>query len=104
MFIMPGINAKTIWAKVLKETPLPIRRRASAYLKNVQKISEKEWTVTSEMGAEYQIRLGEGQVTCSCPYFTQEKGYCKHICAVAAFELIRLDVTPWLRKLDEKLL
>ncbi len=101
---MTRMNAKALWTKVLKETPLSIRRRASAYLKNVQKISEKEWIVSSEMGVEYQVHLGEGQVACSCPYFTQEKGYCKHICAVAAFELTKLDVMPWLRKLNEKLL
>jgi len=100
---MTGMNAKAIWVKVLKETPLPIRRRASAYLKNVQKISEKEWIVSSEMGPEYQVHLGKGQVACSCPYFTQEKGYCKHICAVAAFELAKLDVIPWLKKLEERL-
>jgi len=101
---MTGMNAKAVWVKVLKEAPLPIRRRASAYLKNAQKISENEWIVSSEMGAEYQVRLEEGQVACSCPYFTQEKGYCKHICAVAAFELTKLDITPWLRKLNERLL
>jgi len=101
---MSRMNAKALWTKVLKETPLPIRRRAAAYLKSVQKISEKEWIVSSEMGAEYQVHLGEGQVTCSCPYFTQEKGYCKHICAVAAFELTKLNVTPWLRKINERLL
>jgi len=101
---MTRMNAKATWAKVLRETPLPIRRRASAYLKNAQKISENEWIVSSEMGPEYQVHLGEGRVTCSCPYFTQEKGYCKHICAVAAFELTRLSVMPWLRKIDERLL
>jgi len=100
---MTRMNAKAIWIKVLKEAPLPIRRRASAYLENVQKVSENRWIVSSEIGAEYQVRLGEGQVACSCPYFTQEKGYCKHICAVAAFELTRLDVMPWLKKLEERL-
>lgn len=101
---MARMNAKTIWAKVLKETPLPIRRRASSYLRNVEKISENGWIVSSEMGAEYHVRLEEGEVACSCPYFTQERGYCKHICAVAAFELAKLDVTPWLGKINEKLL
>ena len=100
---MTGMNAKATWTKVLNETPLPIRRRASTYLRNVQKISESEWIVSSEMGTEYQVRLGEGQVACSCPYFIQEKGYCKHICAVAAFELTKLDVMPWLKKLEERL-
>jgi len=101
---MTGMNAKAVWVKVLKEAPLPIRRRASAYLKSVQKISENGWIVSSEIGAEYQVSLEEGQVACSCPYFTQEKGYCKHICAVAAFELTKLDVAPWLRKINERLL
>jgi len=100
---MTRMDAKAVWVKVLKEAPLPIRRRASAYLKSAQKISEKGWVVSSEMGAEYQVSLGKGQVACSCPYFAQEKGYCKHICAVAAFELTKLDVMPWLKKLEERL-
>jgi len=100
---MTRMNAKALWTKVLKEAPLPVRRRASTYLKGVQKISEREWIVSSEMGAEYQVRLGDGRVACSCPYFTQEKGYCKHICAVAAFELTKLDVMPWLKKMEGRL-
>jgi len=87
----------------LNETPLFIRRRASAYLQNVRKASENEWLVWGDEGVKYQIRLEKERITCSCPYFQQEKGYCKHICVVAAHELTELDVKPWLKKLEEKL-
>lgn len=96
-------NTRAIWARVLNETSLFVRRRASDYLQNVKKISENEWLVWSDEGIRYQIRLEKERITCSCPYFQQEKGYCKHICAVAVHELTRLDVIPWLKKLEEKL-
>lgn len=95
-------SAKAIWVEVLNETLLYIRRRASAYLQNIRKASETEWLVWSDRGNGYRIRLEGGRVACSCPYFQQEKGYCKHICAVAAHELTGLDVIPWLKKLEKK--
>jgi len=100
--IMAERSAKTVWIKVLSETPLFIRRRASAYLKNIRKTSENEWMVWSDEGAQYWVRLERGKISCSCPYFQQNKGYCKHICAIAAFELTRTEVIPWLRKLEER--
>ncbi len=96
-------SAKTLWVSVLNETPLFIRRRASAYLKNIRETSENEWMIWSDKGARYKVRLERGQVTCSCPYSEQEKGYCKHICAIAVFELNKSDVMPWLKKLEEEL-
>jgi len=96
-------STKAILARVLNETPLFIRKRASAYLQNIRKVSENEWLVWSDKGNGYRIRLEGEQVACSCPYFKQEKGNCKHICAVAAYELTELDVKPWLKKLGEKL-
>ena len=100
---MTKTSAKTVWVKVLSEAPLFIRRRASAYLKNIRKTSENEWMIWSDEGARYRVRLKRGQVTCSCPYSQQEKGHCKHICAIAAFELTKSDVMPWLEKLEEEL-
>lgn len=97
-------NTKAVWVKVLNETPhlhkeppIFIRRRASAYLQNITKASDNKWLVWSDEGINYQIRLERKRITCSCPYFQQEKGYCKHICAVAAHELTELDVKPWLK-------
>ena len=99
---MAKTSAKTIWVRVLNEAPLFIRRRASAYLQNIRKTSENEWMVWSDEGAQYRVRLERGRVSCSCPYSQQNKGYCKHICAIAAFELTNTDVIPWLRKLEER--
>jgi len=52
-------------------------------------------------GSAYKVRVMGGEVTCTCPYSRQGRGYCKHICAVAVHELTELDVIPWLRRLDE---
>ncbi|HEX69249.1 MAG TPA: SWIM zinc finger family protein [Candidatus Bathyarchaeota archaeon] len=82
---------RELWIKVLESTPLQVRRRASAYLENVKKISADEWVVLSKSGVQYYVRIVRGEVTCTCPYYTLEKGYCKHICAVAANELVKLD-------------
>lgn len=101
--VMAEKRAKAVWVKVLKETPLFIRRRASAYVKNIRKISENEWLIWSGEGTQYRVHLGKDRVTCSCPFSQQEKGCCKHVCAVAAFELTRIEVMPWLRKLEERL-
>jgi len=91
-----------VWAEVLALAPLDVRRRASAYLRNIRKISEGEWLVWSSAGDQYKVSLTtDGRVTCSCPYSQQEKGYCKHICAVAAHELVKTKTLPWLRKLEE---
>jgi len=100
---MTKTSAKIVWVRVLNETPLFIRRRASAYLKNIRKTSENEWMIWSDEGARYRVRLERGQAACSCPYSQQEKGRCKHICAIAAFELTKSDVVPWLMKLAEEL-
>jgi len=96
-------RAKAVWVKVLNETPLHIRRRASSYLKSVRKVSEKTWLVWSREGTQYRVCLEKGNVTCSCPYGEGEKGYCKHVCAVAVHELTQTEVKPWLKKLEEKL-
>ncbi|KPV64668.1 MAG: SWIM zinc finger protein [Candidatus Bathyarchaeota archaeon BA1] len=96
-------STRDCWVRVLRETPILIRRRASAYLKNIQKTSKNEWLVWSDRETQYNVHLAKGQVTCTCPYSQQEKGYCKHICAVAAFELTRIDVMPWLKKLEGRL-
>lgn len=96
-------NAKAFWAKVLMETPLHIRRRASAYLKRVKRTSEVSWLVWSKEGSQYNVRLEKGSLTCSCPFDKRERGYCKHICAVAVHELVRREVRPWLRRLEQKL-
>jgi hypothetical protein len=96
-------RAKAVWVKVLNETPIHVRRRASSYLKNVKKISEKEWLVWSREGVQYRVRLEKRNVTCSCPYTEREKGYCKHICAVAVHELTSIEVKPWLKELEKKL-
>jgi len=98
---MTKTSAKTVWVRVLNEAPLSIRRRASMYLKNIRKTSENEWMIWSDEGTRYRVHLKRGQVTCSCPYFQQEKGYCKHTCAIAAFELTKSDVMPWLKRLGE---
>lgn len=90
-----------LWIRVLKNAPLHVRRRASAYLENVRKISETEWIVLSQGNVQYRVRVAEGEVSCTCPYYVLEKGYCKHICAVAANELVRLDFLPWLKNLEK---
>ena len=73
------------------------------YLRNVQRVAEGEWVVWSQGGTRYHVHLEGNRVVCSCPYFQQEKGYCKHICAVAVLELTEIDVIPWLKKLEENL-
>jgi len=82
---------KHFWAKILDEPPLPVRRRASYYLENFNKTSENEWVVWSSGGAQYTVRLAGRKVTCTCPYFQEGKGYCKHIACVAVNELVKLD-------------
>ncbi|MFQ6086887.1 MAG: SWIM zinc finger family protein [Candidatus Bathyarchaeia archaeon] len=96
-------SAKAVWVKVLNETPIRVRRRASSYLKRIKEVSAKEWLVWSREGAQYRVRLEKGNVTCSCPYSEREQGYCKHICAVAVHELTLVEVKPWLRRLEERL-
>ena len=99
-------KAREIWVHVLDETPLQVRRRASSYLKNIRKISDAEWVVRGSGGFEYRVRIErKGQVTCSCPFFKSlGEGYCKHICAVAASELVKMEILPRLGKLlEEKL-
>ena len=97
---MPN-SEKELWIRVLKNAPLHVRRRASAYLDNVKKVSADEWIVLSKDGAQYHVRIIRGEVTCTCPYYVLEKGICKHICAVAANELVKLDFMPWLKKLEK---
>jgi len=94
-------SERELWIKVLRNAPLHVRRRASAYLENVRKVSANEWVVLSGSGIQYYVRIIEGKVTCTCPYYALEKGYCKHICAVAANELVKLDFLPWLKKLEK---
>jgi len=94
---------KNFWIRILNSTPLHIRRRASSYLDNVKQVSNGEWIVLSESGAQYSVRVSDNNVSCTCPYFSLEKGYCKHICAVAVNELAKSEVLPWLKKLREKL-
>jgi len=84
-----------VWSEVLAVSPLRVRRRASAYLKSIRRISEGEWLVWSRAGDEYKVRLTrEKRVICSCPYSLREKGYCKHACAVAAHELVEMKTLP----------
>jgi len=96
-------RVRSVWVRVLNETPLHVRRRASSYLRSVKKLSEREWLVWSREGTQYRVRFKKGEVACNCPYSEKEKGYCKHICAVAVHELANLEVKPWLKKLEEKL-
>ena len=101
---MPKRSHIEVWTEVLTVAPLHVRRRASAYLRNIRRISECEWLVWSRSGDQYGVELKkEKRVTCSCPYSHQEKGYCKHICAVAAHELVEMKTLPWLQKLKQKL-
>jgi len=106
---MPGIsNVEDLWIRVLDKSPLQVRRRASPYLKSIRKVSEKEWLVRGSEGFEYTVRVErEGHVTCSCPFFKglgEDEGYCKHICAVAAYELVETEVLPRLNELEKNLL
>jgi hypothetical protein len=96
-------QTKVVWVRVLNETPIRIRRRASAYLKRVKKTSEKSWLVWSREGVQYVVRLEGDRPTCSCPFDEREQSHCKHICAVAAYELMRTEVKPWLKELEKKL-
>jgi len=91
--------SKQFWARVLNEVPLVVRRRASHYLDNVKKVSENKWIVWGSQGVQYIIKSNfeEGRVMCTCPYFTEGKGYCKHIAAVSVNELFKLDF-PSLKK------
>lgn len=97
---MPN-SEKELWIRVLRNAPLHVRRRASAYLDNVKKVSADEWIVLSGEGAQYHVRVIRDEVNCTCPYYVLEKGICKHICAVAANELVKLDFMPWLKKLKK---
>ena len=97
---MPN-SEKELWIRVLKNALLHVRRRASAYLDNVKKVSADEWIVLSGEGAQYHVRVIRNEVSCTCPYYVLEKGICKHICAVAANELVKLDFMPWLKKLKK---
>jgi hypothetical protein len=38
---------------------------------------------------------------CTCPYFTEGKGYCKHIASVSVNELFKLDF-PFLKNVLNK--
>jgi hypothetical protein len=96
-------STKAFWIKVLNETPIHVRRRASSYLKRVKEVSGKEWLVWSREGTQYKVSFEKGNITCSCPYAEREQGYCKHICAVAVHELTQAEVKPWLKRLEEKL-
>jgi hypothetical protein len=96
-------KTKALWVRVLNEAPLHVRRRASSYLRRVKKLSERSWLVWSREGTQYRVCLEKADVSCSCPYGEREKGYCKHICAVAVHELVQVEVKPWLKKLEEKL-
>jgi len=90
--VKPGADAqKKFWAELLNSIPLLIRRRASYYLGNIKKISLQEWVVWSSSGAQYNVRVEDEGITCTCPYFQERKGYCKHIASVCVHELIRLD-------------
>lgn len=93
---------KEFWIKVLNKASLAVRRRASAYLDSVRKVSSNEWVVESGEGVCYSVRLRGNDVVCTCPYYALEKGYCKHICAVAVQELALIEVYPWLKKLKER--
>lgn len=101
--VMAEKIAKSVWVKVLNEAPIFIRRKASAYLNNIRKTLENEWLVWTDRGTQYKVHLEKNMVKCSCPYFQQGEKYCKHVCAVASFELTRMDVIPWLKKLEERL-
>ena len=48
--------------------------------------------VWSAKGERYTVRLEleEGEVSCTCMYFVEGKGYCKHINAVAGRRLVEL--------------
>ena len=59
--------------------------------------------VESGEGVCYSVRLRGNDIVCTCPYYALEKGYCKHICAVAVQELALIEVYPWLKKLKERL-
>jgi hypothetical protein len=96
-------RTKVIWARVLNETPIHIRRRASPYLKRVKRISGRSWLVWSREGVQYVVRLEGDSLTCSCPFDEKEQSHCKHICAVAVHELTQMEVKPWLKKLERKL-
>ena len=97
---MPN-SERELWIRVLRNAPLHVRRRASAYLDNVKKVSADEWIVLSGEEVQYHVRVVRGEVSCTCPYYVLEKGICKHICAVAANELVKLDFMPWLKKLEK---
>jgi len=90
---------KQFWTRVLNDIPLVVRRRASYYLNNVKKFSENQWTVRGSQGVQYIVKLNfkEGRVTCTCPYLTSGKGYCKHIASFSVHELFKLDF-PNLKK------
>jgi len=96
-------QARAIWVKVLNETPISVRRRASPYLKRVKKTSENSWLVWSREGVQYVVRLEGDHPKCSCPFDEKEPSPCKHICAVAVNELMRMEVKPWLEELKKKL-
>jgi hypothetical protein len=93
-------ESKTFWAKILDQAPLPIRRRASHYLENIKQISESEWKVWSSSGSQYTVQRKDREITCTCPYFQEGRGFCKHIASVAANQLIELDYKPWKEKLE----
>ncbi len=90
-------NNVEFWASLLNSIDEKIRVRASAYLSNVQRISDNAWVVQSvKTPKEYLVKLEGGRLTCTCPFFSKE-GTCKHVAAVAAYELIKRDF-PRLKK------
>ena len=96
-------EATTFWAKILDQAPLIIRRRAAYYLENTKQISESEWKVWSISGSQYTVQRNGREMTCTCPYFQEGRGLCKHIASVAANQLIELDYKPWKENLEAKL-
>jgi hypothetical protein len=91
------MNELSFWARILNEIPLIIRRRASAYLRNIKQIAENRWSVWSNKGAQYTVHVKGGKVVCSCAYYEKE-GFCKHIAAVCAHQLFQ-DFIAWREKL-----
>lgn len=71
---MAKTSAKTVWVRVLNEAPLFIRRRASAYLKNIRKTSENEWMIWSDKGARYRVRLKKGTSYVLLSVFSAREG------------------------------
>jgi len=93
-------ESKTFWAKILDQAQLPVRRRAAYYLENAKQISESGWKVWGSSGSQSTVQQKGRGITCTCPYFQEGRGFCKHIASVAANQLIELDYKPWKEKLE----